>query len=464
MDTCRPDWTEGLKDWILSLISFSLKASVAKYKNSWWRQKNGIPTGGSLCVQLTNITVFYVMAKKVYNVPNMMLNAADIKRFIDDGMGFFFGTEEEFIRWLEKVNQEIRPYGLYIDESSFKENGCFINSLDIKYCFDEEGMLQTDLYRKETDSLSYLNFSSAHPNHTFSGTVYSQCLRLRRIINSRERLEIRLTELAEAFKKAGYPEKMVKNITTKVLNLERDISIKEKGEELKNEKIMVVSTFQADETIVEAVKESEENFKRTQSFRTQQGPLFQYVKKVGPSLRSQLNSLKQQALGTKRGSARMCNGPGCKTCQMLIRTEFLNVGKKKIKLSEGSCKSYNICYLAQCSLCEKCYTGRTIEFLHKRTSGHRHCYVEILKKSANNSLSEEDSNKDLYQLGLHLHLEHGLTDPKAFDKFIKFGILEVVSPAEIERKEYLWMHRLNTFQPVGINIEYPFGIPFLGQN
>ena len=191
-------------------------------------------------------------------MPNQHLKVMVSGRFIDDGMGFFFGSEEEFNRWLEKVNQEIRPYGLYIDESSFKENGCFINSLDIKYCFDEEGMLQTDLYRKETDSLSYLNFSSAHPNHTFSGTVYSQSLRLRRIINSRERLETRLTELAEAFKKAGYPEKMVRNITTKVLNLERDISIKEKREELDNEKIMVLSTFQADETIVEAVKESEE--------------------------------------------------------------------------------------------------------------------------------------------------------------------------------------------------------------
>ena len=64
----------------------------------------------------------------------------------------------------------------------------------------------------------------------------------------------------------------------------------------------------------------------------------------------------------------------------------------------------------------------------------------------------------------HQNMDYGLTDPKAFDSPIKFGILEVVSPAEIEKKEYLWMHRLNTFQPVGINIEYPFGIPFLGQN
>ena len=64
MDTCRLDWSESLKDWILSLITFSLKASVAKYKNCWWRQKNGVPTGGSLCVQLANITVFYVLAKR----------------------------------------------------------------------------------------------------------------------------------------------------------------------------------------------------------------------------------------------------------------------------------------------------------------------------------------------------------------------------------------------------------------
>ena len=67
-------------------------------------------------------------------------------------------------------------------------------------------------------------------------------------------------------------------------------------------------------------------------------------------------------------------------------------------------------------------------------------------------------------LGLHLHLDHGLTDPDAFDKHIKFGILDIVNPTEIEKKEFCWMHKINSFQPVGINIEYPFGIPFLGQN
>ena len=30
----------------------------------------------------------------------------DIKRFIDDGVGFFVGTEKEFAEWLRIVNQD----------------------------------------------------------------------------------------------------------------------------------------------------------------------------------------------------------------------------------------------------------------------------------------------------------------------------------------------------------------------
>ena len=140
------------------------------------------------------------------------------------------------------------------------------------------------------------------------------------------------------------------------------------------------------------------------------------------------------------------------------------IRNKKIKLSEGTCKSNNICYLARCAICEKPYTGRTVEQLNKRINGHRYHYKEILKRAAANTLHELDTNSGLYMLGLHLHLDHGLTDPNAFDRNIEFGILEVVNPADIEKKEYKWMHKLNTFQPAGINIEYPFGIPFLGQN
>ncbi len=171
MNTSRPEWSAELKDWILSLVDFSLRASVAKYENSWYLQKNGVPTGGSLCVQIANITVYYVMNKKVYSQPHLMLHVNEAKRFIDDGVGFFRGNIREFNIWLATVNANIGLNGLTIDESNFKAPNEFVNFLDVQFCFDETGNLQTDLYTKETDSRAYLNFASAHPNHTFSGNV-----------------------------------------------------------------------------------------------------------------------------------------------------------------------------------------------------------------------------------------------------------------------------------------------------
>ena len=133
-------------------------------------------------------------------------------------------------------------------------------------------------------------------------------------------------------------------------------------------------------------------------------------------------------------------------------------------MTQGSCKTANICYLAVCAICDKHYTGRTVDPLHQRINGHRHCFKDILKKSSTETLQEVvDKNSDMYSLGLHLHGDHGLNDPAAFDMNIKFGILEVVNPGDIDVKEYKWMHNLNSFQPVGINIEYPFGLSLLGQ-
>ena len=39
---------------------------------------------------------FYVMSKKVYSDPNIMILITEIKRFMDDGAGFFSGTVEQF--------------------------------------------------------------------------------------------------------------------------------------------------------------------------------------------------------------------------------------------------------------------------------------------------------------------------------------------------------------------------------
>ena len=282
----RPSWSNEFKEWIIQLIDFSLKSAVGEFDGEWYLQTNGIPTGGSICVQLANITVYYVLRKVVYIDTDIMGPVGPVKsirRYIDDGAGFYTGTVSQYESWIDKVNDSLKPFGLLIDEFNIEEVGNFVNFLDTKFCFDDTGALQTDLYIKETDARSYLNFHSCHPNHIYSGIVYSQCNRLRRIINNKDRLKMRLVELSEAFLAAGYPVHMVGNISEKVLNSERKISpdIKETVSDTSNipSKINVLSTFGCDDDIVSTLKQYEPELKNTNAFKNKKN-IFKFIKRT----------------------------------------------------------------------------------------------------------------------------------------------------------------------------------------
>ena len=144
-----------------------------------------------------------------------MKDIVSIKRYIDDGIGIHTMTKRRFCVLKNTISKGVLTFGLKIKESDWSEpneNHAMINFLDINFSFDKQNQLQTDLYKKPTDARCFLNYSSCHPQCTFSGTVYSQALRLRRIINDDDRLKTKLEELGNDFIKCKYPERMVENI------------------------------------------------------------------------------------------------------------------------------------------------------------------------------------------------------------------------------------------------------------
>ena len=249
------------------------------------------------------------------------------------------------------------------------------------FTFDSLGSLQTDLFIKKTDSRSYLHFRSSHPNHIYSGIVYSQCLRLRRIINSQERLKEHLTDLKKAFLAAGYPRKMVENISNKVLNSERSLLRKVQAPDDQTSlylPIRVISTYGSDDDLVK---------------------------------------LKELALGAKHGPTSKCNAPRCKCCELVKGTQEFKINGKKVKASPGNCLSYNIIYLFQCSVCGKAYVSRTTRSLRVRTGEHRVKYYKLL------SGDKVDETSDEYSLGLHL-LDHGFKQRDDFNKIFYVSIID----------------------------------------
>ena len=156
MDTCRHDWSRGFKDWIIDLVQLSIDASIAEFNGKFYKQLKGLPTGGSLIVQIANITVFFALKHAVYDDKSLMSNIVDIKRYIDDGVGIHRMRPRAFKIWRKQVSSALKTkFDLTIKDSDWSvvdEDQNSVNFLDISFGFDKDQNLQTDLYRKPTDS------------------------------------------------------------------------------------------------------------------------------------------------------------------------------------------------------------------------------------------------------------------------------------------------------------------------
>ena len=225
-----------------------------------------------------------------------------------------------------------------------------------------------------------------------------------------------------------------------------------------------MSSFGSDEDLVATVRKYEPHLKRTRSFSegdtssepdnssaSEKSNLFQYVKKTGANIRARLVNTKELALGPKFGRTQPCHKTRCMCCPMILDNDVITVNGRRVRSAPGNCKTYNVIYLVQCSLCDKIYIGRTVNKLHIRLDGHRSKFYEIANGNT------VDVTKDEYCLGLHL-ADHGLTDHGDFNETFKVFIVENCSPKLLEYKENKYIHLLKTLRPLGLNTKNPFGI------
>ena len=287
---CRPNWNPAFVQWLLDNISHSMKSAVGVHKNKWYKPINGIPTGGSLSVQLANIAVYYVLFMVLYSNNNLMQHIYSIKRFIDDGAGLFNGTLCQFNSGKAEFTKALKLYKLNIKPKDWQvatEPGLLLHFLDIAFGFGFDGNLVTDIFIKETDSRTYLNFHSCHPNHVFSSIVYSQALRYRRIINNNDLLNNRLDELYKYFRLSDYPHKMVTNIFEKVKKLPRTLGKNQVNPQSTDKIVKVISTYGRDDLLCDITKSVSPMLLENKVVSK-----FQYIKKTASSLKNMLSNSK----------------------------------------------------------------------------------------------------------------------------------------------------------------------------
>ena len=84
---CRPDWSETFVEWLCYLLRFSMDSAVGVFKDSWYKPKKEMPTGGSCSVPLANIAIYFVLKNALYQNQNRMKSIISMKRFIHNGVG-----------------------------------------------------------------------------------------------------------------------------------------------------------------------------------------------------------------------------------------------------------------------------------------------------------------------------------------------------------------------------------------
>ena len=117
-----------------------------------------------------------------------------------------------------------------------------INFLDVAVTFTE-GITETDLYVKCTDSHNYLLPSSRYPFYCKKGIPYSQALRLNRICSNNEFFDKRCNDFEKYLLERGYSEKMVHKEILRARASPRDALLEKVNNQEKQNKITFDTTY-----------------------------------------------------------------------------------------------------------------------------------------------------------------------------------------------------------------------------
>ena len=85
--------------------------------------------------------------------------------------------------------------------------------LDVLVTRQEDGTLDTSVYRKKTHTDRYPPFTSHHPSHTKKSAVTSLVRRARDVTSKRSQLKKELHHITSAFRGNGYPAGYLKKYT-----------------------------------------------------------------------------------------------------------------------------------------------------------------------------------------------------------------------------------------------------------
>ena len=358
-------------------------------------------------------------------------------RYIDDIFFIWEHGEESLKEFIEKLNA-FHPTIKFTAEWSREE----INFLDVKVRL-VNGVLETDLYVKPTDTHQFLDPTSCHPYHCKKGIPYSQALRFNRICSDNDKFDKRCNDLEKWLLERGYSEKMVREQILRARKESRDSLLERSNSRTQETKLTFnITYYPAYQNIRNVLQELHillaPDKEHQKVFPTV--PIVGF--RNGKSLKDYLVRAALPKLGNV-GSSEPCGKGNCQVCDFICKTDTFTTeacGETfKIRTGQLNCNTEKVLYLLKCKICNEApYVGKAKTKFRLRFNNY---------KSKHRSFRKGNTNVPQKRFHTHYTQEghEGIND-------WEFTLIEKCEThKQLKEREVFWQHKLKTFLPYGLN-------------
>ncbi|XP_074642873.1 uncharacterized protein LOC141900033 [Tubulanus polymorphus] len=253
------------------------------------------------------------------------------------------------------------------------------------------GKRETSLYRKPTDTYSYLHGTSFHPPHTTRSIVFSQAIRYHRICSNTQDRDQHLQQLKNAFHQLQHNPETIDQQITRATHIPRERTLQYKPPTLEEtERIPIAVTYsphlrriQRIISDLQPIIEEDDHLRDILPLR----PVIAYRQPA--NLRKLLISSK---LSTEEDSdnnyTRPCNKSRCQLCPLINSSPTVTAANNQQLKVTGpyTCDSTNVVYAITCDIYPgTIYIGETGQTLRQRLNGHK---FDIRQKKMDKPIGE----------------------------------------------------------------------------
>ena len=385
--------------FLITLLHLVLSLNIFTFNENLYKQLWGVAMGTRCAPTVANIFMGHI-EKKILDLSthSSLIYKGFWKRFIDDIILVWTGTEEELQEFIQFINS-LHPTIKFTANYNFQTRSAPFLDTNITIT---GGTISTDLYRKPTHSPQYLLPSSTHPPHCVRNIPYSLAYRIRRICSDEDTFEMRLQELKEMLTIRDYKPRIIDEAITRVRQIPREEAIRKViYNQTSSQKINFTIHFDPRLPKISHIVNKHFDLMKKDSLCAkifEKGVQIAYKrhKNIRDILcRAIVPPLKTRNSNRKERGWKTCSQLSCKTCDYSEnKAEFVATATgETIKINQKiTCTDKNVIYCIHCQKCGMQYVGKTTQKFKTRVTQHQNS-VRAADRSKNNTEKEKKDIK-----------------------------------------------------------------------